>query len=61
MRTVGVVFSALFLVECLVKIFALGFIVGPSTYLKDAWNYLDFAVVIIGVLDFFPSDVSSDA
>ena len=59
MRTVGVVFSALFLVECLVKIFALGFIVGPSTYLKDAWNYLDFAVVIIGVLDFFPADVSS--
>jgi len=50
----------LFLVECLAKILALGFMVGPHTYLHDAWNYLDLAVVIVGVLDFFPSDGSSN-
>jgi hypothetical protein len=53
-------FSALFLIECLVKILARGFIVGKHTYLHDAWNYLDLIVVIIGVMDFFPSDGSSN-
>lgn len=37
----------------------LGFIVGKHAYLRDAWNYLDFVVVITGVLDFLPSDYSS--
>ena len=52
-------FSALFLLECLMEILAMGFIVGKHAYLRDAWNYLDFVVVITGVLDFLPSDDSS--
>jgi hypothetical protein len=44
----------------LAKILALGFIVGPHTYLHDAWNYLDLAVVVVGVLDFFPSEDTSN-
>lgn len=52
---IGKLFSVLFLVECLVKIAAMGFVLGPKTYLSQAWNYLDLFIVIIGVLDFIPS------
>ena len=44
------------MIECAAKIVAYGFIVGPFTYLKDTWNWLDFFIVILGVLDFLPSD-----
>jgi hypothetical protein len=53
-------FSALFLAECAAKIVALGFVMGKHTYLSEPWNWLDFVVVIIGVIDFFPSDGSSN-
>jgi len=59
MDSIGIAFSAVFLAECLVKITAMGFVVGPRAYLKDSWNYLDVVVVVIGVIDFFPSDGSS--
>jgi hypothetical protein len=52
-------FSAVFLAECLVKVLALGFFVGRHTYLDDGFNYLDLFIVIIGMLDFFPSDGST--
>jgi hypothetical protein len=52
-------FSAVFLAECLVKVLALGFFVGRHTYLDDGFNYLDLFIVIIGVMDFFPSDGST--
>jgi hypothetical protein len=53
------VFSIFFAAECVVKICALGFFAGPHTYLHDAWNYLDFFIVIIGLLDFVPSGSGS--
>jgi hypothetical protein len=31
--------------ECVLKIIAMGFIIGNNTYLSDAWNTLDFVVV----------------
>jgi voltage-dependent calcium channel L type alpha-1D len=49
-------FNICFMIECAAKIVAYGFIVGPFTYLKDTWNWLDFFIVILGVLDFLPSD-----
>jgi hypothetical protein len=49
------IFSAIFTLECAVKLLALGFFCGHRTYLSDTWNYLDFFIVIIGLLDFFPS------
>ena len=33
---------------------------GKHTYLREPWNWLDFVVVIISVIDFFPSDGSSN-
>mmetsp|Transcript_31531 Transcript_31531/g.76314 ORF Transcript_31531/g.76314 Transcript_31531/m.76314 type:complete len:1933 (-) Transcript_31531:88-5886(-) len=56
LENVGMFFNICFMIECACKIFGWGFIVGPHTYLKDAWNYLDFFIVIIGVLDFLPAD-----
>eukprot|EP00960_Hanusia_phi_P014603 431203-Hanusia_phi.AAC.4 len=49
------IFSLFFILEFLAKTIALGVFVGRNTYLRDAWNWLDLLVVIIGCLDFMPS------
>ncbi len=38
----------------------MGFFVGRKTYLSDSWNYLDFFIVLIGLLDFMPSGTGSN-
>ncbi|GAX76997.1 hypothetical protein CEUSTIGMA_g4444.t1 [Chlamydomonas eustigma] len=46
-----VFFTVVFAVEALLKIMVLGFVVnGPSSYLRQAWNALDFFIVIVGIL-----------
>ena len=50
----GKAFSVFFTLECIAKVMALGFCVGHHTYLSDGWNYLDFFIVIVGLLDFMP-------
>jgi hypothetical protein len=30
------------------KILGMGFMFGPDAYIKDAWNMLDFFIVMIG-------------
>ncbi|EKX47601.1 hypothetical protein GUITHDRAFT_86293, partial [Guillardia theta CCMP2712] len=52
---IGKFFSAFFVLECVAKIIALGLFWGSKTYLAELWNWLDFVVVIIGILDFIPS------
>ena len=37
---------------------AYGFIHGPNTYLKDEWNWMDFIVVITGLLSAIITDAS---
>lgn len=39
-------FTTIFTAECVLKIVAMGFISGNGSYLRDAWNLLDFVVVI---------------
>ncbi len=36
----------------MVKLFAMGFIFERGSYLRDAWNWLDFTVVITGLIEF---------
>ncbi|KXZ47565.1 hypothetical protein GPECTOR_34g724 [Gonium pectorale] len=43
----NIVFTVLFGVEAVAKIFALGW----AAYFKNAWNKFDFAVLVLGVLD----------
>ena len=41
------VFNIVFMLECVCKIIAFGFVQGKTGYLKDSWNKLDFFVVLI--------------
>ena len=41
-------FTYCFLLECVVKVTALGFIGDSPAYLSDPWNWLDFIVVLAG-------------
>ena len=40
------VFLGIYTMECVVKILARGLIINKFTYLRDAWNWLDFVVII---------------
>lgn len=51
---VDLAFSAIFILECSIKIIALGFVFHKNSYLRDFWNWLDFIVVIISILGFLP-------
>ena len=48
------VFNIVFMVECVCKIIAFGFINGRHAYIKDSWNKLDFFVVLISILGMIP-------
>lgn len=49
------IFAILFCLEACVKIIAFGFFFDRKCYLRDAWNWLDFVVVITAMLDFLPN------
>ncbi|XP_067950470.1 voltage-dependent calcium channel type A subunit alpha-1-like [Watersipora subatra] len=46
-------FLAIFTVEALLKIVALGFIFDKKAYIKSVWNALDFVVVVTGFVTMF--------
>jgi hypothetical protein len=48
------IYTAFFTSEAAIKIIAMGFIKGERAYLRDAWNWLDFIVVITGLLTSLP-------
>ena len=41
-----VIFLVVFVLECVIKIVALGFVQGKDAYLKSVWNAFDFVIVI---------------
>ena len=41
------IFTVIYTVESAVKMLARGFIKAHFTYLRDAWNWLDFIVVTL--------------
>ena len=45
------VFATIFIVEMLLKLCALGLWFGPKCYLRSGWNWLDFVVVIVSIID----------
>lgn len=51
---IDVGFSIVFLLECIVKITAMGFITHKKAYIRDPWNVMDFLIVIISVVSFAP-------
>ena len=42
--------NAIVYTECVLKIFAMGFVFGRNSYLRDGWNVLDFIVVLASVI-----------
>ncbi|CAE8631108.1 unnamed protein product [Polarella glacialis] len=53
------ILTAIFLLECLLKILAWGFCIDQTTYLRDPWNVLDFVVVVSGVIGWLPGTADS--
>ena len=44
--------TAAFTIECLINVIAYGFILnGPTSYMKDSWNILDFLIVIFSLVN----------
>uniref|UniRef100_A0A0R3RAB8 Ion_trans domain-containing protein n=1 Tax=Brugia timori TaxID=42155 RepID=A0A0R3RAB8_9BILA len=43
-------FIVVFTIECVLKVIALGFLFHPGAYLRNAWNILDFIIVVIGLV-----------
>jgi hypothetical protein len=51
LHTVNMVFSWFFIVECIFKIIAYGFVSHYNSYLRDKWNWLDFLVVLVSIVE----------
>ena len=56
--TVDIVFTWLFLGECVIKVISLGFAQDDGSYLRDNWNQLDFLIVLTSMIDFTFSSVN---
>jgi hypothetical protein len=44
----GTAFTIIFLLEAIIKIIAMGFVLHKHAYLRDAWNIIDFIIVVTG-------------
>ncbi|KAK3252569.1 hypothetical protein CYMTET_38138 [Cymbomonas tetramitiformis] len=44
-------FTAVFFMELIIKAVALGFLLDQGAYLRDAWNVMDFLVVVSAILE----------
>ena len=51
LELVSSVFVYLFTLECLLKIITQGLVMHENSYLRDSWNWIDFSVVITGILE----------
>ena len=52
---VELAFQVVFTVELVIKVGALGLALHEGAYLRDAWNWIDFVVVLVGWLAYFPA------
>ncbi|XP_073814262.1 ca[2+]-channel protein alpha[[1]] subunit D isoform X3 [Musca autumnalis] len=44
------IFLVIFTSECVMKIIAYGFVLHAGSYLRNGWNFLDFFIVVIGMI-----------
>ena len=59
MDLIANIISGLFILEATFKIIVLGFVFGKKTYLRDAWNILDFTIVLFSCLNWILDHVSN--
>ena len=55
------IFNYLFILECVLKVIALGFAMDEGSYLRDSWNRLDFFIVITSAIDMMLSNTNIPA
>ncbi|XP_029109347.1 sodium channel protein type 4 subunit alpha-like [Scleropages formosus] len=46
-------FTGIYTFESMIKILARGFCIGPFTFLRDPWNWLDFSVIVMAYVTEF--------
>ena len=60
LRLMEPVFLVVFTFECILKVIGLGFAMEPNSYLRDPWNWLDFTVVVTGLIEFLAKIMNPD-
>jgi len=59
LKTMDYVTTVIFLVEVVIKVIGSGFFFnGAKSYIRNPWNVVDFFIVIISLLDLFPTGLS---
>jgi len=48
---IDLVINSIFIIECIMKIIAYGYIMDQGSYLRDIWNTLDHFIVLISIVD----------
>eukprot|EP00438_Fugacium_kawagutii_P033609 Skav205156 [mRNA] locus=scaffold593:470948:479545:- [translate_table: standard] len=54
------ILTGFFTLEFVLKVIAFGFVLDKTSYLRDAWNWLDFIVVVTGILQLTPAMTSTE-
>ena len=57
--TVDIFFTFIYVVECAIKVIAMGFAHHRNAYLRNTWNLLDFFIVLTGIVGLIPVANSS--
>lgn len=39
-------FSVIYIVEFILKVFSMGLVLNKGSYLRDPWNFIDFAIIL---------------
>ncbi|KAA0194092.1 hypothetical protein HAZT_HAZT008021 [Hyalella azteca] len=47
---IEIIFMVIFTLECGMKILAYGFVMHQGAYLRSVWNFIDFLIVVIGMV-----------
>ncbi|XP_034027581.1 voltage-dependent L-type calcium channel subunit alpha-1D isoform X5 [Thalassophryne amazonica] len=61
LETVEYAFLIIFTIETCLKIIAYGFIMHQNSYVRNGWNMLDFAIVIVGLFSVVLEMITKDA
>ena len=51
--------TSLFIAECVLKVFVMGFVFGKYAYLKDNYNKLDFLIVLTSIISWVLAGLTS--
>mmetsp|Transcript_13676 Transcript_13676/g.25803 ORF Transcript_13676/g.25803 Transcript_13676/m.25803 type:complete len:1737 (+) Transcript_13676:154-5364(+) len=57
-KSIDYIITAVFILEMMIKVIALGFVFNKLSYLRDSWNQLDFIIVVVSIIEISVTDVS---